>query len=110
MDEVTTGDFVVGQVLGEGRFATVFHARLKKATRKAGRQNRNHESSSVAIKVIEKTTLGKNEGILSAVLQERFRFIARRSPFSVLCCAAPGQLPRRPVRVHGDGMRKRDGG
>jgi serine/threonine protein kinase len=71
MDEVTTGDFVVGKVLGEGRFATVFHARLKKATRKAGPQNRNPESSSVAIKVIEKTTLGRNEGILSAVLQEQ---------------------------------------
>jgi serine/threonine protein kinase len=71
MDEVTTGDFVVGQVLGEGRFATVFHARLKEATRKAGPQNRNPESSYVAIKVIEKTTLGRNEGILSAVLQEQ---------------------------------------
>jgi serine/threonine protein kinase len=66
MDQVTTGDFVVGQVLGEGRFATVFHARRK--SKEASQQN---GPNSVAIKVIEKTTLHRNEGILSAVLQEQ---------------------------------------
>jgi serine/threonine protein kinase len=87
MDQVTTGDFVVGQVLGEGRFATVFHARLK-----AEKDGQLYDRNSVAIKVIEKATLHRNESILSAVLQEQ-RLLRRLTEgrMSPLCSPSMGE-------------------
>jgi serine/threonine protein kinase len=62
---MSTGDFLVGQVVGEGRFSTVFHGRCKHHRDDVGRHR------SVAIKVIEKVSVNKHAGIRRAVLQEQ---------------------------------------